>query len=141
MIRTFFLSSLLTVVLAEFQFRQARAQVIWKPTETPKAQPSTVIWETKISDSEKPKQSPTKWEVVPEAENQNQPPSMVVWEKLETEDEAYIPPSQTASKSVVTPPSSLEEAESLLDIIPLSQAITNHCFDSHLWYRLPKLCP
>ena len=107
MIRTFFLSSLLAVVLGDFQFRQARAQVVWKPIETPKAQPSPVIWETTIPDSVKPGQPSRMWEVVPEPENQSQPPSVVVWEKLETEDEAFIPPSKTASKSVVTPPSSL----------------------------------
>ena len=40
----------------------------------------------------------------------------------ESEDEALIPPSQTASNSVLTPPSSLEETEALLDIIPLKQS-------------------
>ena len=119
MIRTFVISSLLTIGLSEFQFRQARAQVTWKHIETPKAQPSPVIWETTISDSEKPDETSVKWKAVSESEDQNQLPSMVVWEALEPEDEALIPPSQTASSSMFTPPSSLEEAEALLDVIPL----------------------
>lgn len=118
-IRTFFLSSLLTVGLGNFQFRQSRAQVIWKPIDTPKAKTSPVIWETNISGSAKQRQAPTKWEIVPEAKFRNQSPSGVVWEVLETEDDALILPSQTPSNSVVIPPSSLEEAEALLGIIPL----------------------
>ena len=119
MIRTFFLCSLLTVGLGNFQFRQARAQVIWKPIDTPEINLSPVIWKTPVSDSAKQRQAPTKWEVVPEPENKNNPSSMVFWEVLQNEDDALIPRSQKASQSVVTPPSSLEEAESLFGTIPL----------------------
>ena len=77
MIRTFVISFLLTIGLSEFQFRQARAQVTWKHIETPKAQPSPVIWETTISDSEKPDETTVKWKAVSESEDQNQLPSMV----------------------------------------------------------------
>ena len=119
MIRVLIFSSLLTVGLCDFHFRQAQAQFIWKPIATPKAQPSPMIWETTTSDSDKSDEPPIKWEDVSETEDHNQPPSIVVWEVLESEDDVLIPPSQTASNSVFTPPSSLEEAEALLDIIPL----------------------
>ena len=117
--RKFFLSILLTVGLGDFQFRQAHSQDIWKPIDSPKAQSTPLIWETTGSDSAKQRQAPMKWEVVPEPEDKNQPSSMVVWEELGSENDGFIHPSQTASKSVVTPPSSLEEAESLLGSIPL----------------------
>ena len=119
MIRVFLASSLLALGLTEFQFRQAQTQVIWRSINTPTAQPSPVNWKTNISDSERLDETPTKWEVISEAEDQNQHPSKVVWEVLQNEDEAFIPPSQTHSNSVVTPPSSLEEAETLLGTIPL----------------------
>ena len=119
MIRKLFLTILLTVGLGEFQFRQARAQVIWEPIETPKAQSTPLIWENTGSNALKQRQTPMKWEVVPEPEDQNQPSSIVVWEVLEHEGDEIIPPSQPASKPVVTPPSSLEEAEALFGIIPL----------------------
>ena len=119
MIRKLFLTILLTVGLGEFQFRQARAQVIWEPIETSKAQSTPLIWEDTGSNALKQRQTPMKWEVVPEPEDQNQPSSMVVWEVLQHEDAEIIPPSQTASKPVVIPPSTLEEAEALFGIIPL----------------------
>ena len=113
-IRTFVVSCFLTIGLSDFQFRQARGQVIWRTIDTPKGQTKPVIWESTISDSEKPDRPTVKWEV-PEPEAQNQPPSILVWEVLEAGDEVLTP----ASNSVFTPPSSLEEAEALLDIIPL----------------------
>ena len=119
MIRKFFLTILLTTGLGDLQFRQARSQVIWNPVEIPKAQSTPLIWETTGSNALKQRQTPMKWEVVPEPEDQNQPSSMVVWEVLQHEDAEIIPPSQTASKSALTPPSSLEEAEALFGIIPL----------------------
>ena len=98
----FLVSSLLTLGLSKFQLRQAEAEVIWKPIDTPKAKPS-----------------PVTWEIVPEPEEQNEPSSKVIWEVLQNKDGSFIPRSKTGSKSVVTPPSSLKEAESLLGIIPL----------------------
>ena len=118
-IRAFLVSSLLAIGLDEFQFHQAKTQVIWKPIDTPALQPSPVKWKTTTFDSEKPDEPPAKWEVVSEAEGQDQNPSEVIWEVLQKEDEAFIPRSQTESNSVVTTPSSLEEAETLLDLIPL----------------------
>ena len=58
MIRISFISSLLTIGLSEFQICQARAEVIWKPVETPLAQPTPVIWETTISDPEEQDEAP-----------------------------------------------------------------------------------
>ena len=119
MIRAFLFSSLLTLGLSEFQFRQAKTQIVWKPVDNPTAQPSHMNWETTISDSEESDKPLAKWEVVSETEDQNKNPSIVIWEVLQNEDEAFIPPSQTESNSVVIPPSSMEEAETLLDTIPL----------------------
>ena len=120
MIRTFIICSLLGVGLSEFEFRHAQSQVVWKPIATPKAEPSPVIWKATTSDSDKPEEPSQKWEEVAEPEDQNQPPEGLVWEVLESADEALIPAPQTASNSVFTPPSSLEEAEALLDIVPLN---------------------
>ena len=93
MIRKFFLTILLTTGLGDLQFRQARSQVIWKPVEIPKAQSTPLIWENTGSNALKQRQTPMKWEVVPEPEDQNQPSSMVVWEVLQHEDDEFIPPS------------------------------------------------
>ena len=78
-----------------------------------------MIWEGSKTDSEEPLEPSTKWEVVPNVSEQNQPPSMVIWEVLKSEDEALITPSQAATDSIVQPPSNLEEAEALLRVIPI----------------------
>ena len=119
MIRIFFVSSLLAIGLSESQFRQARAQVIWESFDTPRAQLSPVIWKNIIHDSVKQIQPPTNWEIVPEPRDQSKPSSTVVWEVLENEDEALIPPTEKRSNTRFVPPENLEEAEALLDIIPL----------------------
>ena len=109
----------MTIGLGEFKFRQAQAQVIWKPTDTPTEQPSPAIWETTISGSEKPDEAPVKWEIIPKNKGENQLPSKVIWEMLETKDKTLIPPSQKELNSNLIPPRNLEEAEALYDIIPL----------------------
>ena len=118
----FLVSSLLTVGLSEFQFRQAKAQVDWKSINTPTTQTSPVLWETTITDSVKQDDPPTKWEVLSEPEEQNQQPSKVIWEVLEYEDDALIPPSEKKSNPSFVPPDNLEEAEALLDTIPLQSS-------------------
>ena len=120
--RILLIHSLLTVGLSEFQVSQVQAQVIWKPIETFRSKPSPVIWNKIFSDSENPEDSPAKWEIIPEPGDQSQYPSKIIWQVLETVDEALFPPSQPPSNSLVTPPSSLEEAEALLSIIPLKPA-------------------
>ena len=111
-------STLLTTGLSEFFPHQAQAQIVWESVDTPKAKPSSVKWET-ISEEKKHDVPQKDWQVVPELDEHNPPSSMVVWKVLEAEDEVSIPSSKTASNSVVTPPSNLEEAEALLDTIPL----------------------
>ena len=118
-ISIFLASSILTIGLSEIQFLKAKAEIFWKLIDTPKAQPTPTIWETDITDSLLQGQPKRKWEVIPKSEDPNQTPSGVIWEELETEDDAFIPPSQNSSKSEITPPSSLEEAEALFNIIPL----------------------
>ena len=89
--RMFLVSSLLTLIgLSEFQFRQAKAEVIWKSIDTPKAQPSSAIWDSSVLDSVKRGEPLTNWEFIPEAEDQNQPSSKVIWELLQNEDDAFI---------------------------------------------------
>ena len=112
----------MTIGLSEFQLRQAEAEVIWKSIDNPKTQPSPLNWETNTQGLVKQRQPPTKWEIVPEPEDQNQPPSGVVWEVLENKDEALTPPSEKESKSRLVPPDSLEAAEALLDTIPLQSS-------------------
>ena len=92
-IRTLLVSSLLTIGLNDFQLRQGRAQVIWKPINAPKTQSSTVNWESMIFDSVRQAEPPANWEIVPELKDKNQPPS-VVWEVLEFEDDAFIQPPE-----------------------------------------------
>ena len=122
MIKTLFLSSLLILGLGDLRLRQAHAQSKWKPIDTLKSKPLPVIWETTISDSAKLKQTPTKWEVVPEPKDENQPSSTVVWEVLQNKDDAFIPPSKKKSESTLIPPRNLEQAEAILDIIPLQSS-------------------
>ena len=119
MIRKFLFSYLLTVGLNQFQIRQAHAQVIWEPIETPKDQNSSVIWK---NDAEKPDKAPAQWNFVPAREDPNQSSSGVIWKVLEAEDEELNHPSQQSSNSEFTAPSSLEEAEALLGMIPLQQS-------------------
>ena len=126
MIRTFFVGFLLLVGLSELQFRQAKAQVIWKPIDTPKPQTSPVIWETNVSDAEKADEPLEKWEIVPKSMEQSQYPSIMVWEVLETEDEEFIKPLENESNSKFIRPNNLEEAESLLNIIPLQSSDFKH---------------
>ena len=122
LIKTFFFSSLLTVGLSDFQFRQACAQVIWKPIDTPKAKPSPMTWGTTVSDSVK-QGHPLIWlEVVPETENQSEPSSMVIWEVFQNEDERLSPVTENESTSSFIPPNNLKEAEALLKTIPLQSS-------------------
>ena len=122
MIRIFLFTSLLTLGLSEFQFRQAKAQATWKNIDTSKTHASPMIWKTTVSNSEKPDQPPAKWEVVPETKGKNHIPSIVIWEAMETEEETLIPPSENKSNSKFIPPGDLKEAEALLDIIPLQSS-------------------
>ena len=122
MIRIFLFSSLLTVGIIEFQLRLAKAEGIWNPTDTPKADPSHVIWETTTPDSVKQGKTPIKWEDIPEPKGPNKPQSSVVWEEIETENDEFIPPSEKKSNWKLIQPMNLEEAEALLGLIPLQSS-------------------
>ena len=122
MIRISFISSLLTIGLGELQICQAQAQVIWKPVETPLAHPTPEIWETTISDPEKQDEATVKWEAVNGLKGPNLPPSIVIWDVLENNDDLLIPPSKIKSNPRFFPPNNLEEAEALLDTIPLQSS-------------------
>ena len=121
-IRIFLVSSLLTVGPSELQIPSVKAQANWYFIDTPKAQSTPEIWETSISDSEKLGDPQEKWEVVPKPEDQNQSQSGVIWEVLENEDKELIPPSENQSNSRFIPPENLDEAEALLDTIPLQSS-------------------
>ena len=58
-------------------------------------------------------------EVVPDPKNEKQSKPGAIWETIETEDEVLSLPSQTESIRKTPPPTSLEEAEALLNTIPL----------------------
>ena len=121
-IRIFLVSSLLTFGLSDFESQRARSEVVWKPIDIPKAQPTPLIWQTPVSDSAEHGQAPTKWEVDPETEDQNQPSSRVVWEVLENEDEALVPSTVDESNSRFIPPVNSDEVEALFDTIPLQSS-------------------
>ena len=108
--------------LGEFQSHQAEAEVNWETFDTPKVKPSPTIWDTTISDSVKQGQPPTEWEVVPEPEAQNQPSSMVILEVFQDEDEKVIPITKEESNFNFIPPNNLQEAEALLNTIPLQSS-------------------
>ena len=59
------------------------------------------------------------WEVVPESKKKNQSSPILIWEVLRVEDEMSIPEAESTSNPAFTPPSSLEEAQAILDNIPL----------------------
>ena len=46
----------------------------------------------------------------------------MIWEVLENEDKELIPPSENQSNSRFIPPENLDEAEALLDTIPLQSS-------------------
>ena len=110
MIRIFLFSSLLTVGLSEMLVQRVQAQVDWKSIDNIKAQPGTLTWETDISNSVNPDKSPAKWRIVPEAEDQNQSPSGVVWEVLKTKDEMLLRSVEKESNLKFIPPGNFEEA-------------------------------
>ena len=72
-----------------------------------------------ISVTGKPDKSQTRWEVVTEAEKENETSSTVVWEVLEAGDESSVFPSTTDSSVTITPPTNPEEAEIIFKTIPL----------------------
>ena len=118
LIRLLLVSSLLTVGLSEFLLRKSQAQVIWKPVDSSKTQHSSEIWERTIPNTETPEESPAKWEIVPEPKGKGQRSSIVIWEELEAKDKNKILPLEVSPSSKFTPPTNLEEAEELLNIIP-----------------------
>ena len=120
--KTLLISSLFTVGLSEFVLNKAKSQVIWESEDSSNINPSPLIWEPTIPDSERPDEDPEKWKIFPEDKEQNHLPSSVIWEVLETEDDVLSPPSQKDSDLKFIPPVNLEEAEALLDIIPLQSS-------------------
>ena len=121
-LKKFIVNSLLFIGLNEFHFRQANSQESWKFVDTPKAQTSPVIWDSTASDAEMVDEAPVKWEIIPDNKEQNHHESMVIWEVLKTGDEEFITPSDNHSKPQFNQPENLEEAEALLDIIPLQSS-------------------
>ena len=70
--RILLLSSLLTVGLSVFQFRQAQAEVTWKSNVAPKARPSPLIWES-ISKPKEHNKSESKVEAKKSKEDKTKP--------------------------------------------------------------------
>ena len=111
-------SSLLTVGLCNFQFSKAQAQVLRESNIIPEEKGYPVMWDTIFSTGNY-NQFKADWEVIPESEEQNQPSSSVIWEELNPFDSMEVLPSEKESNTRFMPPGSLEEAEALLEIIPL----------------------
>lgn len=111
-------SSLLTVGLCNFQFSKAQAQVLRESNIIPEAKDYPVMWDTIFSTGNY-NQFKADWEVIPEYEEQNQPSSSVIWEELNPFDSMEVLPSEKESNTRFIPPGSLEEAEALLETIPL----------------------
>ena len=118
MLKILLFSSLLAVEFSGFKSLQAQGQVIWKPIDTPEARPYLLDWK-KTSNSEKSETSNPTWEVLPENQNGDQGSPKVIWELIEPEDETALPPLEASSGSKISPPTSLKEAEGLLNTIPL----------------------
>ena len=121
MIRILLISSLLTLGISDFLLRQTQADVVWETVDSLKEESSPVIWES-INNSDELKKSQLKWNLIHKPGNQNQSPSMRIWEVLDTEEEKSIPTPQPESNSKFFPPSNLVEAEALLDTIPLQSS-------------------
>ena len=121
MLRIFIISSLLTIGLIEFQFRQAQSQVNWKLNVSPKGKPFPMNWEI-LPKPVKYDESKTDWEVLSESDDINQPSPKVIWEVVSPDDWTAIPPSEKDTNPRFIPPGNLEEAEALLDSIPLKSS-------------------
>ena len=111
------MSPLLGIGLSELLSYQSQAQVVWKSVDASQVQPFPMIWEN-ISPTTQSDQSQLNWEVIPTTEGEKEPSSNVIWDELEADDETFIPESKTESKSVVDPPSNLEEAKALENYTP-----------------------
>ena len=114
--RLLLVSCLLASGINDLSNRKSRSQNTWEFTDSNK--PSSSIWDNS-SESMKNEESHTVWEVVPDTEKRDQPSTKVLWELLDAGSEGSIPQPQGASSSTRTPPSSFDEAEALLNTIPL----------------------
>ena len=98
---------------------QAEAQNAWKSVYSYETAPSPVIWDL-IPDSVNLDTSNTSWELIDKFSKQKFGPKKVLWELLKPHNHEAEPPiSGKESNSMQTIPTSLEEAEALLNIIPL----------------------
>ena len=135
-IRIFLVNCLLAIGLSEIESRQVQAQskLVWQYADSFRAKSAPVIWET-APESEKSDQSETSWEVYPETQERDKKTKKIVWELIEVENDAAIPPLETLSDFKITSPTSMEEAEGLLDIIPLQSNDFKYLLD--LSYAVP----
>ena len=116
--RIFLIFFLLTTGLIESLPNQVGAQAQRNSADHTKEKPSNVNWEP-VLESETFDAPQVIWEVVPESKKKNQSSPILIWEVLRVEDEMSIPEAESTSNPAFTPPSSLEEAQAILDNIPL----------------------
>ena len=112
-----FIFSLFTVGAGVLLSRQSQAQAVWNIIDSLKPTPNAIIWnsvETDNQDSSQPK-----WEVLPENNERTQSSTTVIWELVDGEDQTVDNPPKTQASPKITPPTSLEEAELILNTIPL----------------------
>ena len=76
--------------------------------------------------------SQNSWEIITTPEEEKQPSAIVHWELIDTDDETTVGESKRAISIEIPSPSSLKEAEALLDNIPLKQSdyesLLNHSY-------------
>ena len=116
-----FIVSLLAVGSDIVLHHQSQAQSIWKPINSLKPKPSNIIWEN-VSESDNFDASPVTWDAIPAPNYPNKRSTNVIWELIDDEDKNVIHSIRSSSESNITPPTNLEEAEALLNIVPLQSS-------------------
>ena len=114
MFKVRFLSSLLTLIVSSPFTNGVQAQVSPKSVDTQ----NPLNWRS-IPKSNKNEKQPIHWEVIPESLTEKDSPKRVIWKLLETHTDTATPGSEKPSSLEITPPSSLDDVEKILNSIPL----------------------
>ena len=118
--RIFCISTFLAAVgVSELFCSKAISQYEWEPITPPKIRPFKTKWGPTYK-SDKDDTSQINWEVIPTHEGKGNTSKEIIWELLDKNNAAtIIDESQTKLNSNFEFPSSLEEAEAVLNRIPL----------------------
>ena len=77
-----------------------------------------LIWKD-LTGSDAGNLSQPAWEVVPKPNGENQLPTTVIWELIETNDGTKFPMHEKTKNREIDPPSNIEEVEWLIKSLPL----------------------